>query len=35
MEALILFSGLGIISTIALGVILWYQHKHKKSPSKS
>jgi hypothetical protein len=29
MEALILFSGLGIISTIALIVILWYQYKHK------
>ncbi len=29
MEALILFSSLGIISTIALIAILWYQHKHK------
>jgi hypothetical protein len=28
MEALILFSSLGVISTIALVAILWYQHKH-------
>ncbi len=31
MEALILFSGLSIASGIALIVILWLQHKRRKS----
>lgn len=30
MEALVLFSGLAIVSTIALIVILWKQHQDKK-----
>ncbi len=31
MEALILFSSLGVISTIALIIILWVQHKNPTS----
>lgn len=30
MEALILFSGLGVAATIALIVILWQEHRSKK-----
>ncbi len=31
MEALVLFSGLAIVSTIAVVVLLWKQHQDKKS----
>ncbi len=31
MEAFILFSFLGVVSTIALIGLLWYDYKHKKT----
>ena len=34
MEALVLYSGLAIVSTIAVIVLLWKQHQEKKSHPK-
>lgn len=31
MEALILFSGLAVVSTIAVIILLWKQHQENKS----